>query len=73
MKIKITREVIAAKKEAANQANKGGWELSDNPMIRHHFNPTQVSRGTYMWLGIRALHKRSGRGTEDFHRAYALG
>ncbi len=71
MKIKMTKQVMAAKKEAATWAN---WELPNKEgMIRHHYNPTAPSRGSYMWLGIRALHKRSGRGTEDFHRAYALG
>lgn len=69
--MKVTREMIAAKKAAA-QANQG-WELSESPMIRHYFRPTAPSRGTYMWMGIKALHKRNGMGTEQFQYMYAMG
>jgi hypothetical protein len=70
--MKVTREMIAAKKAAA-QESISGWDLTSEPMVRHYFNPTTHSRGTYMWMGIRALHKRTGMGTESFHMAYAMG
>lgn len=70
--MKLTREQFIARKQAAQQANQG-WELSESPMIRHYFRPTQVSRGTYMWMGIKALHKRTGRDTISFQQAYAMG
>jgi hypothetical protein len=71
--MKVTREYIAARKQAAQQANQG-WDLTPtSPMIRHHFNPNNPGRGTYMWMGIQALHKRTGMGTEQFQQAYAMG
>jgi hypothetical protein len=72
--MKLTREQFIARKEAAAQANVSGWDLTPtSPMIRHHFRPNNPGRGTYMWMGIRALHKRNGMGTESFHMAYAIG
>jgi hypothetical protein len=70
--MKLTREQFNARKEAAQQAN-ATWELSESPMIRHYFRPTNPGRGTYMWMGIKALHKRTGMGTEQFQQAYAMG
>lgn len=71
--MKVTREMIAAKKAAA-QESISGWDLTPtSPMIRHHFNPNNPGRGTYMWMGIKVLHKRTGKGTEQFQYMYAMG
>jgi hypothetical protein len=73
MKIKITRAVIEARKQEAAQANAKGWNLTDKPIVRSYFNPANPSPSKMAWLGVKVLHKRTGRDTESFHKAYAMG
>ena len=72
MRIKVTRELIAQKKAAANAAN-NTWEVQDKPIVRSYFNPTKGRTSYATWLGVRACHKRTGMDSFTFQSKYAMG
>jgi len=68
--MKVTREFIAARKEAAVWAN---FELPlKSPMVRHFIQPNKPSASKVAWLGSKALHKRGDRDNVALHRKYAM-
>ena len=72
MRIKITRAIIAQKKEAAAAAN-STWDMVDKPIVRSYFNPAKGRTSYATWLGVKACHKRTGMDSFTFQSKYAMG
>lgn len=42
-------------------------------IIRTRFNPIEGKPDPMAWMGVKVLHKRTGRDTISFQKAYAMG